>query len=89
MTMFLESPSTSANARSPTRIASSPPSDFCDDLAIYLTPQREVAEYYARLRERMSGLGNGDVGILTIYIRQFEHKTLDGDKWNQVSDSHR
>ncbi|RPB28983.1 hypothetical protein L211DRAFT_864621, partial [Terfezia boudieri ATCC MYA-4762] len=26
---------------------------------------------------------NGDVGVLTIYIRQFEHETLEGDTWKK------
>ncbi|RPB22215.1 hypothetical protein L211DRAFT_869420 [Terfezia boudieri ATCC MYA-4762] len=82
MKRFLQWESTT-DARHVTVIESDSPSDFCTSPAIYLTSQKEVAEYYARLRRRISGLGNGDVGILTIYIRQFEHETLQGDTWKK------
>ena len=69
MKIFLEPATTSADARDPALITSAAPSDFCIDPAIYLTPQWEIAKYYARLRGRISGLGNGNVGVLTIYVR--------------------
>ncbi|KAF8417265.1 hypothetical protein BGX38DRAFT_714825 [Terfezia claveryi] len=80
MKHFLSWTSTT-EARNVTEIESPPPSDFCTFPAIYLTPHKELAEYHANLRRRISGLGNDDVGILTIYIRQFEHETLEGDTW--------
>ncbi|KAF8422248.1 hypothetical protein EV426DRAFT_670986 [Tirmania nivea] len=85
MKHFLSWTSTT-EARNVTEIESLPPSDFCTFPAIYLTPHKELAEYHANLRRRISGLGNDDVGILTIYIRQFEHENLEGDTWKKGPD---
>jgi len=87
MKHFLSWTSTT-EARNVTEIESPPPSDFCIIPAIYFTPHKELAEYHANLRRRISGLGNDDVGILTIYMRQFEHETLEGDTWEKVSNPH-